>query len=86
MLSNKYANYINQTLAFIKLTTYTIIAAAGIFKLCTNPESRLNWGQSINDGSPNITSYSTSILLVGTVVLFQFDWYEWSVYLLFKLL
>ncbi|RIA91898.1 amino acid/polyamine transporter I [Glomus cerebriforme] len=36
MLSNRWANYINQTLAIIKLTTYSIIAIAGIYRLITN--------------------------------------------------
>ena len=63
MLNNKWANYINQTLAVIKLVTYSIIALAGIYRLCTDPESRSNWHQPL-DGKADFTAYSTSILLV----------------------
>ena len=70
MRSNKWANYINQTLAVIKLITYSIIAIAGFYRLCANPESRINWRQPL-DGKVDITSYSTSILLVN--ILFFFD-------------
>ena len=63
MLSNKWANYINQTLAVIKLVTYSIIALAGLYRLCTDSESRLNWRQPL-DGNADFTAYSTCILLV----------------------
>jgi hypothetical protein len=64
MANNKWANYINQTLAAIKMTTYSIIAIAGIFKLFLNWEvSRVNWQQLLSGGA-SITSYSASILLV----------------------
>ena len=64
MANNKWANYINQTLAAIKLITYSIIVIAGIGKLLINWEaSRVNWQHSL-DGSAGITSYSASILLV----------------------
>src|ERR1051325_8752556 len=64
MLSNKWANYINQTLAVIKLITYSIIALAGIYRLITNWDtSRINWQQPL-DGKADTRSYSTSILLV----------------------
>ncbi|RIA91897.1 amino acid/polyamine transporter I [Glomus cerebriforme] len=64
MLSNRCANYINQTLAAIKLATYTIIALAGVIKLFTNwSKSQANWQHPI-DGDADITSYSTSILLI----------------------
>ena len=63
MLSNRWANYINQTLAVIKLATYSIIAIAGLYRLCANPESRTNWRNAL-DGSADIKSYSSSILLV----------------------
>ncbi|GBC02261.1 hypothetical protein RclHR1_04530003 [Rhizophagus clarus] len=61
MLSNKWANYINQTLAVIKLVTYSTIAIAGIYKLA-NPDNRLNWKRL--EGNTDITAYSTSILLI----------------------
>ena len=64
MLSNRWANYINQTLAFIKLITYSIIAISGIYRLCAYSESRINWQQPLG-GNADITSYSTSILLVN---------------------
>ncbi|CAG8682665.1 22741_t:CDS:10 [Rhizophagus irregularis] len=64
MLSNKWANYINQTLAVIKLTTYSIIALAGIVKLISNwPESKRNWQTPIT-GTTDVKDYSTSILLI----------------------
>jgi hypothetical protein len=66
MVSNRWANYINQTLAAIKLVTYSIIALAGIVKLIAIPDSRLNWKKSL-EGDTDITAYSTSILLVNTV-------------------
>src|SRR5436190_21377744 len=63
-LSNKWANYINQTLAVIKLTTYSIIILAGICKLFANwGTSRINWQQPLS-GSTDFSTYSTSILLV----------------------
>jgi hypothetical protein len=43
IVSNRWANYINQTLAANKLVTYSIIALAGIIKLISNwPESKIN--------------------------------------------
>jgi hypothetical protein len=73
MLSNKWANYINQTLAIIKLITYSIIAIAGICRLFGNwPESRMNWQQPLGGTGGNAAefkSYSTSILLVN--ILFE---------------
>ncbi|RIA91891.1 amino acid/polyamine transporter I [Glomus cerebriforme] len=69
MLSNRWANYINQTLAAIKLATNIIIALAGVIKLFTNwSTSRINWQQPIN-GNADVTSYSTSILLI----MFSYD-------------
>ena len=70
MLSNKWANYINQTLAVIKLTTYSIIAIAGIYKLCANPENRVNWQEPLDGARAGVTTYSTSILLVNVQYLF----------------
>ena len=71
MISNRWANYINQTLAAIKVATYSIVAIAGIYRLCTNwSVSRLNWQQSL-DGNADISSYSTSILLVNILVFFE---------------
>jgi hypothetical protein len=67
MLSNRWANYINQTLAIIKLATYSTIAIAGVYKLCANPESRLNWQQSLS-GNTNVKDYSVSILMVNIVL------------------
>ena len=65
MISNKWANYINQTLAGIKLITYSIIAIAGIAKLLSNwSVSHVNWERPLS-GSTNIATYSSSILLVG---------------------
>lgn len=64
MLSNRWANYINQTLAAIKLVTYSIIAIAGIYKLFVNSDSQLNWKKSL-EGNTDITAYSSSILLVN---------------------
>src|SRR5437762_13261726 len=69
MLSNKWANYINQTLAVIKLATYSIIAIAGIYKLCSNLENRINWQQSLS-GNTDVTAYSTSILMVSKYSIF----------------
>jgi amino acid transporter len=69
MLSNKWANYINQTLAVIKLTTYSIIALAGIVKLISNwPDSKRNWQTPIT-GTTDVKDYSTSILLVNMMIL-----------------
>ena len=70
MRSNKWANYINQTLAVIKLITYSIIAIAGVYRLCAYPESRNNWRPQL-DGKADITSYSTSILLVNFIFLYS---------------
>ena len=64
MLSNRWAKYINHTLAIIKLVTYSIIAIAGLYRLCTNSDSQKNWQRSLS-GNTDITSYSTSILLVN---------------------
>ncbi|CAB4381221.1 amino acid transporter [Rhizophagus irregularis] len=69
MLSNRWANYINQSLAAIKLVTYTIIAFAGICRLLGNwSTSRINWQQSIS-GNTDLTAYSSSILLI----MFSYD-------------
>ena len=66
ILSNKWANLINQTLATIKLITYLIIAITGICRLFINWEtSRINWQEPLS-GSTDITSYTSSILLVST--------------------
>jgi hypothetical protein len=72
MLSNRWANYINQTLAIIKITTYSTIALAGIIKLITNwPASKQNWQTPIG-GTTDIKDYSTSILLVIKYQIFFF--------------
>ena len=72
MLSNKCANYINQTLAAIKLVTYLIIAIAGIYRLFANWDtSRINWQQPL-DGNVDFTAYSTAFLLVA------FSWDGWN--------
>ena len=63
MSNNKWANYINQTLAGIKLITYLTIALVGLGRLIADPKSRLNWRQSLG-GEADFTAYSTSILLV----------------------
>ena len=63
MYSNKLANGINQSLAVIKLVTYSIIALAGIYRLCTDPNSLINWQHSLA-GKADFSAYSTSILLV----------------------
>jgi hypothetical protein len=82
MLSTKWANYINQTLVIIKLTTYSIIAIAGIYRLIENwPVSQINWQQPLN-GTTTIADYSTSILLVKYTYFF---WKTLSdMYLLFS--
>ena len=68
MLNNKWANYINQTLAVIKLITYSIIAFAGIYRLFSDwNTSRINWQQPL-DGNVDFTAYSTSILLVKYIL------------------
>jgi len=72
MLNNRLANNINQSLAVIKLLTYSIIAGIGIYRLIVNwPISRINWQQQLS-GNTDITAYSTSILLVNKTV--QFFW------------
>jgi hypothetical protein len=64
MLSNRWAAIINQGLAIIKLTTYSIIAIAGIYGLYQNKEiSGNNWKTRIN-GNTGISEYSSAILLV----------------------
>jgi amino acid transporter len=72
MISNKWANYINQTLAVIKVITYFIIALAGICKLSANPENRVNWERQLS-GNTGVTAYSTSILLVNLYSIFFFE-------------
>jgi len=72
MLSNKWANRINQTLAVIKLITYSIIAIAGLVKLGT---SRVNWQNTLS-GNSDITAYSSAILLVNTNVFFDKIFYR----------
>jgi hypothetical protein len=69
MINNRWANYINQTLAVIKLVTYSIIALAGIYRLLSNwTVSRFNWEHPLS-GDTNIAAYSSSILLVSIHVL-----------------
>ncbi|PKY38219.1 amino acid transporter [Rhizophagus irregularis] len=69
MINNRWANYINQSLAVIKLITYSIIALAGIYRLASNwSVSRFNWEHPIN-GDTNISAYSSSILLI----MFSYD-------------
>jgi hypothetical protein len=63
MFNNRWANYINQSLAVIKLITYSIIAITGIIKLFTNLDNQLNWKKPL-EGNSDITAYSTTILLV----------------------
>ncbi|CAB4395508.1 unnamed protein product [Rhizophagus irregularis] len=64
MLSNRWAAIINQGLAIIKLTTYSIIAIAGIYGLYQNKEiSGNNWKTKIN-GNTGIAEYSSAILLI----------------------
>ncbi|RIA85668.1 amino acid permease-domain-containing protein [Glomus cerebriforme] len=64
MFNTRWAIYINQTLAVIKLITYSIIAIAGIYRLFADwPTSRTNWQNSLN-GNSDITAYSASILLI----------------------
>jgi len=70
MISNRWANYINQTLAAVKVATYSIIAFAGLYRLCANPESRVNWEKQLS-GNTDATAYSTSILLVILYSLFE---------------
>ncbi|CAI2178797.1 16363_t:CDS:2 [Funneliformis geosporum] len=69
MLSNRWAILINQTLATIKLITYSIIAITGICRLFLNWEnSRGNWQEPL-DGDAGINAYSQSILLI----MFSYD-------------
>ncbi|GBB92399.1 hypothetical protein RclHR1_00200032 [Rhizophagus clarus] len=69
MINNRWANYINQTLAVIKLITYSIIALAGIYRLSSNwSVSRLNWVHPLG-GNTNIAAYSASMLLI----MFSYD-------------
>ncbi|RIA92142.1 amino acid/polyamine transporter I [Glomus cerebriforme] len=64
MISNRWANIINQGLAIIKIITYSIIALAGFYRLCQNSEtSSTNWKKMLV-GSTDITNYSSSILLI----------------------
>ncbi|CAI2200072.1 9034_t:CDS:2, partial [Funneliformis geosporum] len=63
MFDNRLANIINQSLAVIKLITYSIIAMAGICRLFLDWEtSRLNWQKPL-EGNSDFTAYTTSILL-----------------------
>ncbi|CAI2170004.1 8929_t:CDS:2 [Funneliformis geosporum] len=58
------ANFINQSLAVIKLITYSIIAIAGICRLFLDWEtSRVHWQKPI-DGNTDFTAYTSSILLI----------------------
>ncbi|GBC01684.1 hypothetical protein RclHR1_00430001 [Rhizophagus clarus] len=68
MINNKWANYINQSLAVIKMITYSTIAIAGIYRLLSNSENRNNWETSL-DGNTSIAAYSASILLI----MFSYD-------------
>ncbi|CAG8717547.1 1330_t:CDS:2, partial [Funneliformis caledonium] len=64
MINNRMANIINQSLAVIKLITYSIIAIAGIFRLFLDWEtSRLHWQKPL-DGNTDFTAYTSSILLI----------------------
>jgi len=64
------ANIINQTLAVIKLITYSIIAIAGLYHLIANWEtSRINW-QKLLTGNPDFRAYSTAILMVNINIFF----------------
>ncbi|CAI2185927.1 16364_t:CDS:2, partial [Funneliformis geosporum] len=62
MINNRLANIINQSLAFIKLITYTMIAIAGLFQLTTDT-SRNNW-QNSKSVNTDFSAYSSAILLV----------------------
>ncbi|RGB31371.1 amino acid/polyamine transporter I [Rhizophagus diaphanus] len=69
MINNRWANYINQSLAVIKLITYSIIALVGIYRLASSwSVSRFNWEHPINSDT-NILAYSSSILLI----MFSYD-------------
>jgi hypothetical protein len=59
MLSNRWAALINQGLAIIKLTTYSIIALAGLYRLCQNSD---NWKKPL-EGSTDIATYSSTTIL-----------------------
>ncbi|CAI2192823.1 16421_t:CDS:2 [Funneliformis geosporum] len=64
MINNRLANFINQSLAVIKLITYSIIAIAGICRLFLDWEtSRVHWQKPI-DGNTDFTAYTSSILLI----------------------
>ena len=68
MANNRMANIINQTLAVIKLITYSIIAIAGLYHLIAKETSRNNWKRL--DGNPALEPYSSAILLVSTPIFF----------------
>ncbi|CAI2170000.1 8927_t:CDS:2 [Funneliformis geosporum] len=69
MINNRLANVINQTLAVIKLITYSIIAIAGIFKLILDWEaSRINWQKPFS-GNIDFTAYTSAVLLI----MFSYD-------------
>ncbi|CAG8588501.1 15982_t:CDS:2 [Funneliformis mosseae] len=64
MIDNRMANLINQSLAVIKLVTYSTIAIVGIFRLFLDWEtSRLHWQKPL-DGNTDFTAYTSSILLI----------------------
>jgi hypothetical protein len=68
MLSNRWAAMINQSLAIIKLITYSIIAVAGLYKLCQNTEtSRKNW-QTPLSGDTDIATYSSTTILSVIII------------------
>ncbi len=68
---NRIANIINQTLAAIKLVTYSIIALVGLIRLFTNWEtSRVNWQEPLSGGNPKVTAYSAAILSVNTIFIY----------------
>ncbi|CAG8572682.1 9637_t:CDS:2 [Funneliformis mosseae] len=64
MLSNKWASYINQTLAIIKFSTYLTIAIVGISRLFLDREKSLSNWQVPLEGDTDIAAYSSSVLLI----------------------
>jgi hypothetical protein len=68
MLSNRWAALINQGLAIIKLTTYSIIALAGLYRLIQGSNiSRANWNTPLV-GDADIATYSSTTILSVIII------------------
>ncbi|CAG8588518.1 15983_t:CDS:2 [Funneliformis mosseae] len=67
MINNRLANVINQSLAVIKLITYSIIAIVGICRLFLDWEtSRLHWQKPL-ERNTDFTAYTSSMLLLNVI-------------------